>query len=321
MSLVVLTTLVALVTIIFALAYQWVWRRRDRRGRTPTGFGALLAPIMLAAAYAGGGSQELLIALGAASIGSMIYWIDDARELDAWIRVVLASVAGLIMGAIYFLSVPFSPIVLIALLALAAFVHLCLTMTINMQDGADLNIALFMIMTGALLLIFSDGSTDWGIIATTIIAFSASFALFNRRPNSVYSGDSGCFAFASIFTILGAAFLVGQAPPPEAAIPAALPVIDMTVITLYRIRIRHKFTTRHYFHLYQRLQACRPGFSYLVPQVASVALALALSAALQAAGVERLAAVVVGATVAGLLVFLGGHRFFVSGEPGPPSRG
>lgn len=310
--------LCAALVFVAALAYRLAWARFDRRGRVPTGFGALLAPAMLAAAWWTGAPKEMVLALVAASVGSLVYWIDDAKEISARMRLMIAAVTGLAIGAIYFAPAGFPLVLMVLLIGLAAFVHLSLVNTINMQDGADLNLATFILLTSILLLVYEDGPSDWTVIAAACLAFTVPFSIVNRRPRTLYFGDSGSFAFAALFTIMGAAFLTGGALPPEAAIPAGLPLVDMAFVTAHRVRIRQKFTVRHYFHLYQRLQTCQPGFTYLAPQIISVGLALALAACLQLAGVDRLISVMVATTLISLLVFWTGHRVFVSGEPGPP---
>ena len=318
MTLVLVAVLCGAVVWLAALAYRRVWARFDQRGRVPTGFGALLAPALLIAAWWGGASKEMVLALSAATAASLIYWIDDAREMSARARVAIAAITGLAIGAFYFLNADFAPFVVIALVALAALVHLALVNTINMQDGADLNLSTFVLLTAVLLLAYSNGSTDWTMTATACLAFTLPFAILNRRPRTIYFGDSGSFAFAVLFTIMGAAFLTGGAPPPEAAIPAGLPLVDMVFVTAHRIRIRQKFTVRHYFHLYQRLQSSQPGFLYLAPQVISVVLTLGLAYLLKAMGVDRFVSVTVAIAVVSFVVFWAGHRFFVTTEPGPP---
>lgn len=315
-----LAVLGAAIALAAASAYRRCWTWLDGRRRVPTGFGALLAPAMLAAALWGGASGEMVLALGAATIASAIYWIDDAMEMSARVRIAIAAVTGLTIGAIYFAPAGFPILLLVALLALAAFIHLSLVNTFNMQDGADLNLATFILLTAGLLLIFGAGSRDWALAAVACLAFTVPFAILNSRPRTLYFGDSGSFAFATLFTIMGASFLTGGAPPPEAAIPAGLPLVDMAFVTAHRIRIGQKFTVRHYFHLYQRLQTCRAGFTYLAPQMISAALALALAQAFQAMGAERFASVAAAIAIASLVVFWAGHRFFVSGEPGPPAQ-
>lgn len=318
MDILLMVFLGAAVALAAAVGYRLVWLRLDGRRRTPTGFGALLAPAMLVATCAARGTPEVVMALSAATVGSLIYWIDDAREMSARARVAIAAATGLAIGAVYFLPAGMPLIALLPLLGLAAFIHLALVNTYNMQDGADLNLATFILMTGVFLLIYGGGSRDWVSLGAACLIFTAPFAVLNSRPRTIYFGDSGSFAFAALFTIMGAAFLTGGAPPPEAAIPAGLPLVDMAFVTAHRIRIRQKFTVRHYFHLYQRLQSCQPGFAYLVPQVVSVVLALAMATGLQAIGFERFTSVAISIATVSLLVFWASHRFFVSAEPGPP---
>lgn len=305
-----------------ALAYRRAWVHLDPRGRTPTGFGALLGPALAATAWAGGAPTAITAGLAAGAVGSLIYWIDDAMEMSARLRVLLAALVGGVIGAVQFAGAGFDPLVLTALVGVAAFVNVALVNSINMQDGADLNLALLLALTGGALAVFGEGQ-EWTVAGLTCLAFAVGFGLVNARPRSLYFGDSGCFALATLFTVMGAAYVGAggsQTPPPEAAIPLALPMVDMAFVTAHRIRIRQRFTVRHYFHLYQRLQTCRPGFDYLLPQIAAAALALGLAVALGQAGMDRFWAVVVGMGASGLLTFWAGHRFFVSGEPGPPPQ-
>lgn len=309
----------AMATAALGLAYRLLWLRRFPDGPTPTGFGLLLAPAMLLAACLGDASPELVLALAITTGVALLYWIDDLAQLSARFRVIFSFMIGLALGAVYAWSAGFDLPITVALLLLAGLVNLALVNTINFQDGADLNLATFILLTGALLLLYAPGHPEWTPVAIACLAFTLPFAVMNSRPCTLYFGDSGSFVFACLFTILGAAFVAGPSmPPPEAAIPAALPVIDMAFVTGLRIRIRQRFTVRHYFHLYQRLQKDRPGFFYLVPQVVNVALSLGAAALLEAIGLGRTLSVALGTAVVTLPVFLLFRRLFVTGEPGPP---
>jgi UDP-N-acetylmuramyl pentapeptide phosphotransferase/UDP-N-acetylglucosamine-1-phosphate transferase len=311
----------AVLTLAAALAYVRLWRRAFGPQRTPTGFGALLAPVLLTMAYTIGTPLDLTLALAVGAAGAGIYWLDDAYEISARVRVAVAAATGLGIGWLLAHQVGLGLGWTLGLTGLAAFAHVALVNTINMQDGADLNLATLTALTGALTLFFAEGSTFWMSAGWSCLAFAAGFAAINRTPRSLYFGDSGCFALSVPFTLMGVAFLVGREPPPlEAVMALGLPIVDMAFVTAHRVRIRQKFTVRHYFHLYQRLQTTRPGFGYLAPQIATVALALAASAGLQELGVERVWAVGVATAGAGLLIFWAGHRFFVRGEPGPPPQ-
>lgn len=320
MTLVLTTVLGAAAGLLAALVYRRLWTRFDPRGRTPTGFGALLGPALAGTAWAGGAPGEIVLGLAAGAVGALIYWFDDAVEMSARVRLALAALTGGVIGALQFAGLDLDPLLLTALIGTAAFVNLALVNSINMQDGADLNLALLLALTGGALAAFGE-RPEWVIAGLTCLAFAAGFGVVNARPRSLYFGDSGCFALAGLFTVMGAAFVTGERPPPpEAAIPLALPLVDMAFVTAHRIRIRQRFTVRHYFHLYQRLQTCRPGFVYLVPQIVAAALALGLAVGLQAAGMDRLWAVALGMGTGGFLTFGAGHVFFVSGEPGPPPQ-
>lgn len=306
---------------LLAALYRILWRRWRDPESTPSGFGVLFAPALLIAALVAQVPHALVAALAITTVGSLIYWIDDVTGLGAWLRVALSAAAGCAIGIIYFTSSGFVGPLLVALVLLAGFVNVALANTINFQDGADLNLATFIILTGVLLLAFAPRDPVWMPTAVACLAFTVPFALVNSRPRTLYFGDSGSFAFAMVLTILGAAFVAGGTPPPpEAAIPAALPVIDMAFVTAHRIQIRQRFTVRHFFHLYQRLQKDQPGFFYLIPQIVNVALSLAGAAVLQAAGLGRTASIVLATAAVTLLVFLLFRRAFVSSEPGPPVR-
>lgn len=306
-------------TFAMAQLYRMVWRRFRGVERTPSGFGALLAPVMLIAATIAGVTRPLEWSLIATAAGTLVYWFDDAIEISARLRVGIAIATGCVIGLAYMIPAGFSLPALIVFAAAAGFVHMALVNVVNFQDGADLNLATFIILTGVLMLAYAPEPAEWVPLAIGCLVFVLPFAVINSRPRSLYFGDSGSFAFAAVFTIMGVAFLFGQyTPPPEAAIPAALPVVDTAFVTAHRVRIRQRFTTRHYFHLYQRLQTCRPGFTYLMPQLVCAALCLAAATGLQATGLGRILSVTLSIAVISPAFFLAARRWWVEGEPGPP---
>ena len=308
-----------LVTLFLLFAYRALWRRVVADGRTPTGFGVFAAPAMLIAATTGGTSGQLVTALVVTTIGTFIYWFDDAMGMKARIRVAISFVTGMAIGAAFLLEAGFDAVAVVGLSLLAGIVHVALVNTINFQDGADLNLGTFILLTAGLLLLFAPVDPDWAPVALACLAFTLPFAAMNSRPRTIYFGDSGSFAFAALFTILGAAFVSGRmVPPPEAAIPTALPVVDMAFVTALRIRIRQPFTTRHYFHLYQRLQKSQRGFFYLLPQFVSCVLCLVVAQLLQFMGSGRTLSVALSMAAVSIPVFLVFRRCFAAGEPGPP---
>jgi UDP-N-acetylmuramyl pentapeptide phosphotransferase/UDP-N-acetylglucosamine-1-phosphate transferase len=309
----------AATTVLAAWLYRAIWLARLGPGRTPNGFGALLAPALVAASWLGATSASLQWSLAAVAVVTFVYWLDDLRELGAWLRVGLAFATGLAIAAIYLGSAGAPVLLLVAVALLAGLVNVATVNIVNFQDGADLNLATFVLLTAVLLAAFTGAPAEWLPLAVACLAFIGAFACFNVRPNTLYLGDSGSFAFGSLLTILAVAFVSGmRMPPPEAALPGMLPLVDTAFVTATRIRIRQKFTTRHYFHLYQRLQRDHGGFAYLLPQLVNVLLCLGAAELLQLAGVERIASVMIVALPVSLAVFLLWRRCFVTGEPGPP---
>lgn len=307
------------ITALLAAIYIKLWRRRS--STTPTGFGVFLGPALLLGTVTDGGPAQLLQGLAIVAVAGAVYWLDDARGLGAHIRVILSAAVGAAIAAAYLPIDEFGWWGMVFLFV-GSFINVAMVNTINFQDGADLNLATFINLTGLLLFCYAPDGSEWLSPAVVCIAFTLAFMTYNVRPRTLYFGDSGSFIFACLFTIMGSAYLLRNEspPPPEAAIPAALPIIDMAFVTLLRIRIRQRFTVRHYFHLYQRLQKDRRGFFYLLPQVVSVGLSLALAWILEAAGLDRTSAVVLGTSAMALLTFLAFRYRCVTGEAGPPRQ-
>jgi UDP-N-acetylmuramyl pentapeptide phosphotransferase/UDP-N-acetylglucosamine-1-phosphate transferase len=304
---------------VAAFGYRVIWTRTAGVSRTPTGFGVLLAPVLLVSAIVAHGSPALIYALALTTLATCIYWIDDLRELGAWTRVAISALAGIGIGSIYLFQTALPPAVIAALVLLTGVVNVATVNLVNFQDGADLNLATFVLLTSLLLAGYSIPATEWLTLAAACAAFIVPFGVFNRIPHTLYLGDSGSFAFGALLTILGVAFISGHhMPPPEAAIPAALPLVDTAFVTARRIRIRQRFTERHYFHLYQRLQRGHRGFAYLLPQLANVSVCLVAAELLQRAGAGRVISVGAAAMVVSLATYGVCRRFFVTGEPGPP---
>lgn len=305
---------------LLAWAYRPLWRLLAPN-RTPSGFGLFLAPVMLGAAWLCGASPPLILSLGVATLGTCLYWLDDIVELSATVRVGICIAAGAGAASFFTVATHHSLPIIILLAMLAAFVSVVMVNLVNFQDGADLNLAVFIALSAALLLGYAPPGSEWVPVAVSCLAFVLPFALINRRPRALYLGDAGSFAFGILLTILGTAFVVVPGDvPPEAALAIGLPLVDTIYVTAHRIRIRHRFTTRHYFHLYQRLQRDHRGFHYLLPQFANVALSLLGVLALRGAGLDRTWSVILASAIVSTLCFIACHRLFVTGEPGPADR-
>ena len=311
---------IALLTFVVGIVYRIAWLRRPGLPPVPTGFGALLAFALLGGALVAGASVETLASLGAVAAATAVYWLDDAVELSARLRLALAFLTGAAIAVCWFAGdAGMSPPALIGLCALAGFICLVLTQMVNFQDGADLNLASFIGLTSGFILAFTAPQHDWAAIALAALAFILPFGALNSRPRTLYLGDSGSFAFAGLLTVMAVAFVEDfRNIPPEAAIPAALPALDVFYVFIVRLREKHDLLTRNYLHLYQRLNRRHSGFGYLVPQVLNAAFCLAAVAMLERTGLGRILSVVLAILLVTPAFYFLCRRIFLAGPPEGP---
>jgi UDP-N-acetylmuramyl pentapeptide phosphotransferase/UDP-N-acetylglucosamine-1-phosphate transferase len=303
-------------TLICGLAYRRAWTRLRGPEITPTGIGALLAPILLGAAVATGASLPMQVALGIVTAATAAYWIDDALGLSARLRMLISFAAGVAIGMAYFANHGGFSLLAVGLICLAAGLT-CVIMTnvVNFYDGADLNLATFIALTAGLILLCGPAQREWTSAAVAALAFTIPFAAMNSRPRTIYLGDSGSFAFAGLLTIMAAAFIRNiESVPPEAAIPAALPTLVVVFVFSVRIVEKHDLLTRNYLHLYQRLKARYGGLGYLLPQFANSALCLLAAAALQSAGLGRIVSVIVAMLGVTIPFYFACRKSFLEGK-------
>ncbi|MBX3593344.1 hypothetical protein [Sphingomonas sp.] len=318
-SLAIYASVVAILTFAGAVTYRRFWLTTRKDGATPTGFGALLAPVMLGAAIISGASTELVASLVAITAATAIFWIDDIVNLSARLRVMVSFLTGAGVGLAYlaghFENVP----LLIAALAAAGIVCVVLTNMVNFCDGADLNLATFIVLTAALILMFAAPDSDWPPVALGALAFTLPFAVMNSRPRTIYLGDAGSFAFAGLLTAMAVAFVQNFANiPPEAAIPAALPTLDVAYVFTVRVVEKHDLLTRNYLHLYQRLNRRHRGFGYLLPQLVNAAICLGCALLLQHWGAGRIVSVIVAMIAVTIPFYFLCRKFLLAGPPEGP---
>ena len=248
---------------------------------------------------------------------SAVYWLDDLIHLSARLRMAISFLSGLAIGALYFTFYPGLPFAaLLGICIGAGLACVILTNIVNFYDGADLNLATFIALTAGLILLFGPALREWSVNALACLSFIIPFAVLNRRPNTIYLGDSGSFAFAGLLTVMAVAFAGDiQSLPPEAAIPTALPTIDVVYVFITRIAQKHDLLTRNYLHLYQRLHSRYAGFVYLLPQIVNTALCLILAAALQAAGLGRILSVILAGIFVTIPFYFACRRLFLDARP------
>ena len=289
---------VAMITFVAALIYRQLWIRFAGANITPKGFGVFLAPVLLAAAIVAHAPAGVVIALVILIAASAVYWFDDLIGLSARLRMGVSFVTGAATGYLLLSGAIVTPVWMMVLFCAAAGVlHVVLTNIVNFYDGADLNLATFIGLTAIVILMFTPASDLIALCAIACLAFIVPFGIFNSRPNTIYLGDAGSFAFAGFLTVIAVIYFRGRELAPQIAIPGALPALDTFFVLCIRIIEKHDLLTRHYLYLYQRFGEHYKGFSYLGPQVVNVLLCLAAAAALQMLGLTPFWAVAIAGVV------------------------
>ena len=280
---------VAALTFVAGFFYRLAWIRFRGPEVTPSGFGVLLAFVLLGAAVFFSLSFELVASMIVIAVAAVCYWFDDIIELSPQLRILISFVAGVgILSVFLNWSSLYSYLFIFGVLFAAGFTNFVFTNIVNFYDGADLNLATFIVLIACFVVMFLPKDSEWLPIAIASLSFIVPFAVMNSRPKNIYLGDSGSFVFASLLSVMAVSFFKDfPSIPIEAAIPVALPAFDVFFVLYIRIKEKHDLLTRNYLHLYQRLNRGYVGFGYLLPQIMNALLCLIFSTAFQAAGLEK----------------------------------
>lgn len=305
-------TLVATLGACVVYRYQWLKLKPDT---VPTGFGVLASlPIVLVLAIATP-SSELLYAGVILVFAGFVYWIDDASELSASIRILIALLAGFAMSWFALptqLEIPLH--ITLFLILFFGLVNVGLVNMVNFYDGADLNLSVFVIIQSVFLVSHLPAGHWLHLGAAALICFALAFSCFNHKPETVYFGDSGCFVFAGILTLMTVNFIFDpQVDQPTIFIPLALPFLDVAFVMTVRILQGHDLLSRNYMHLYQRLQRRFADRRYLAPQVLNAGMCYGCANILENAGVMPLVAVGAALIVVTPLIYFGVRAVFLAG--------
>jgi UDP-N-acetylmuramyl pentapeptide phosphotransferase/UDP-N-acetylglucosamine-1-phosphate transferase len=309
---------VTALTFVAGFFYRIAFKKMVGPEVTPSGFGVLLAFVLLGASIAASVSIELMLSMIVIAVAATGYWFDDIIELSAKIRILISFAVGFaIVSAFVNWSSTYSLLLILGICLAVGFVNVVFTNIVNFYDGADLNLATFILVTTCFVLMFLPSYSEWMPIAVACLAFIIPFAVMNSRPKNIYLGDSGSFVFASLLTLMTVSFFKDfQSIPVEAAIPVALPALDVFFVLFIRIRDKHDLLTRNYLHLYQRLNRRYAGFSYLLPQIMNALICLVFAKAFKAAGLDSILAIILAMTTVTIPFYFFCRWFFLDKKAG-----
>jgi UDP-N-acetylmuramyl pentapeptide phosphotransferase/UDP-N-acetylglucosamine-1-phosphate transferase len=260
--------------------YIFLWSKKIGLTTTPSGFGVLLPVFVLTfMALILEGWATSLNGILIIFIAGLIYWLDDLVELLRFTRILLAFCCGVALVLVA------SPEQLFTSLELVVFSIACgvflfgITQVINFADGADLNLAVMVFLSGIILIFFSDTSnTELQNVGSIMVGFSLGFGWINRVPFSLYLGDAGAFVLALLFTLFLINYVLELSYiPAELMSVLALPVFDVFYVLLIRLHCKHDLLSRNSLHLYQRIRIRFGGFLHLIPQFINVVMILFLA--------------------------------------------
>ena len=304
-----------LVTLIAGFTYRRLWLA-VKPNVVPTGFGVLSCLPILAALTIAAPSSGLINAGVVLALASLGYWIDDVSDLSAKIRIVIAMLAGLSMTWLALpsqLDVPLH-IMLLAILFFAA-VNVGFVNMVNFYDGADLNLAVLIFIQASFVAAHLPQGHYLHLSSVGLICFVLAFSSFNRQPETIYFGDSGCFVFAGFMTLMAVSFMFDpQVNQPHIFIPLALPLLDVAFVMAVRIWQGHDLLSRNYMHIYQRLQRRFADRRYLAPQALNVGVCYGVATILEETAVLPLMAVGIAMMTVTPLIYFGTRVVYLSGS-------
>jgi UDP-GlcNAc:undecaprenyl-phosphate GlcNAc-1-phosphate transferase len=228
-------------------------------------------------------TEGAVIVAGAVVLGT-VGLVDDRRTVDLRIRLVLElGMAAIAVGVGMRLSLT-GVTAIDALLTLTWIVGI--TNAFNLLDNMDgLASGVAAAGAGGVLVLAVLGHRHAAVgIAAAVIGACLGFLVYNRRPASIFMGDTGSLFLGFVLAILVMRADPALGPPRSAVVPLLLmgvPALDTATVTMARLRRRRPVSLGGKDHLSHRLVALGvppgPAVCVLVGVEAAVA-ALAIAA-------------------------------------------
>jgi UDP-N-acetylmuramyl pentapeptide phosphotransferase/UDP-N-acetylglucosamine-1-phosphate transferase len=232
--------------------------RQSHNAATPTGGGLGLVLAIVATSFYLHASLPLpafwwkgmlpgILLLGA------IGWLDDSRQVSAWLRLLVQLAVSLCLIACVPLQSYGGGMVtaIITVVAMVWYMNLY-----NFMDGSNGMAAFQGVFAGLLLAVLFgiDGQAPAALLALVTAAACAGFLPLNFPSARVFMGDVASVPLGFIFAALSL-YGVGQGvfAWPVAVLVMAVFVVDATLTLLARVIRRERWYTAHAQHVYQRL--------------------------------------------------------------------
>jgi UDP-GlcNAc:undecaprenyl-phosphate GlcNAc-1-phosphate transferase len=206
-------------------------------------------------------------------------------------------------------------------LSLSVFWLVGITNAFNFVDSMDgLAAGLAGISSGFFMLVNIDSfQPELAELCAVLLGIVVGSFLFTSPPAKMFLGDSGAQALGIMLASIGIAYTPGQAGLPQAAtwfvpiLALGVPIFDMVLVVISRIRRKRPIYEANMDHTYHRLTrlGLHPNRSVLLMQVMAIQLSLIAFIALGTS--VLIANVIFGTLILGSLLILGYLEFWLDG--------
>ena len=289
-----------LMTIVVGKIYILAWNKSYGQKITPAGFGVLLPIMLLIFSIL---NPEILansiLNFSIILFAGLIYLLDDLKGLNHLLRISIAFLFGAILFLIEGLSENHSNLYLLALIIFFGVISVGLTNMMNFYDGADLNLASIVLITGIILFSYTTPENlTMKNVGIMMSAFGLGFGFFNIKPKTLYMGDAGSFVVALFFLYLIINFVTfKESVPLELIAVLTLPFFDVFYVMLIRVYFKHDMLSRNYLHLYQRIYLRYKRLYHLLPLLINVFAVIYIAKLIEMHSIEKIWALLIAGSL------------------------
>tara|TARA_B100001939_G_scaffold287165_1_gene257603 strand:+ start:32289 stop:33323 length:1035 start_codon:yes stop_codon:yes gene_type:complete len=289
-----------LMTIVVGKIYILAWNKSYGQKITPAGFGVLLPIMLLIFSIL---NPEILansiLNFSIILFAGLIYLLDDLKGLNHLLRISIAFLFGAILFLIEGLSGNHSNLYLLALIIFFGVISVGLTNMMNFYDGADLNLASIVLITGIILFSYTTPENlTMKNVGIMMSAFGLGFGFFNIKPKTLYMGDAGSFVVALFFLYLIINFVTfKESVPLELIAVLTLPFFDVFYVMLIRVYFKHDMLSRNYLHLYQRIYLRYKRLYHLLPLLINVFSVIYIAKLIEMHSIEKIWALLIAGSL------------------------